>query len=177
MLANASMERFDQFGAFLAGGASGQVSELFRIRLPGNQRLEDGPSTLAEYVREDAPELQIASSKIFWLREECCEISRTSCFRVRVKSRNSWIGTGGRKLARISPCVSRSAIRVASFTSVLRPRTLRMCRALASTSSNCSSSKCHTGFQYTPVASIATWLMTRQPLVHLQQRGSRRRKT
>ena len=38
----------------------------------------------------------------------------------------------------------------------MRPGTLRMCAALASTSSNSSSSTCQTGFQYTPVASIAT---------------------
>jgi hypothetical protein len=63
---------------------------------------------------------------------------------------------GGTKLERIRPCASRSAIHIASLTSVLRPGTLRMCAALASTSSNSASSTCHTGFQYTPVASIAT---------------------
>src|SRR5215471_4942632 len=55
----------------------------------------------------------------------------------------------------MSPCASRSAIQVASLTSLLRPGTFLMCAALASTSSNSPSSRCHTGFQYTPVASIA----------------------
>jgi len=31
---------------------------------------------------------------------------------------------------------------------------------LASTNSNSASSTCHTGFQYTPVASIATWVQS-----------------
>ena len=88
----------------------------------------------------------------------CRVISRTSCLRVRVRSRSSWIGAGGTKLPRISPCANRSAIQAASFRSLLRPGTFRMCCALASTSVNDSSSSrtCHTGFQYTPVASIAT---------------------
>src|SRR5215831_11777417 len=45
----------------------------------------------------------------------------------------------------------------ASFTSVLRPGTFFTCAAFAKTSSKLlSASTCHTGFQYTPVASIAT---------------------
>jgi hypothetical protein len=56
------------------------------------------------------------------------------------------------------PCASRSAIHVASLTSVLRPGTFLMCIAFASTSSKLPSSTCHTGFQYTPVASMATWV-------------------
>src|SRR5689334_25292550 len=50
-----------------------------------------------------------------------------------------------------------SAIQAASLTSVLRPGTFLTCAALARTSSSSpSDSTCHTGFQYTPVASIAT---------------------
>ena len=59
-------------------------------------------------------------------------------------------------LAVMSPWASRSAIHVASFMSVLRPGTFRMCAALARTNVRVSSSTCQTGFQYTPVASIAT---------------------
>src|SRR6516165_4523840 len=95
------------------------------------------------------------------MREECWEISRTSCLRVRVRSRNSWIGVGGTKLERISPCAKRSAIQVASLTSLLRPGTLRMCCAFARISSKSSSSRCHTGFQYTPVASHRAWARKR----------------
>ena len=99
-----------------------------------------------------------ASSSVFCRRRVCRAISRTSCLRVRVRSRSSWIGAGGTKLPGISPCANRSAIQVASFRSLLRPGTFRMCCALASTSVNEASSSrtCHTGFQYTPVASIAT---------------------
>ncbi len=46
------------------------------------------------------------------------------------------------------PCARRSASHTASFTSVLRPGTLRTCSALASTSfSPAPLSTCHTGFQ------------------------------
>src|SRR6185437_5332057 len=65
----------------------------------------------------------------------------------RGQDRSSWIGAGGTKLERIRPWASSSAIQAASFTSVLRPGTLRMCWSLASTNSRCSSSRCHTGFQ------------------------------
>ena len=75
-----------------------------------------------------------ASSSVFCKRCVCRAISRTSCLRVRVRSRNSWIGAGGTKLPRISPCANRSAIQAASFRSLLRPGTFRMCCALASTS-------------------------------------------
>src|SRR5215831_92203 len=50
-------------------------------------------------------------------------------------------------LERISPCANRSAIQVASLTSLLRPGTLRICRGLASTSSKSPSRMCHTGFR------------------------------
>ena len=43
--------------------------------------------------------------------------------------------------------------------SVLRPGTFFTCAALASTNVNALSDRmCQTGFQYTPVASIATWV-------------------
>ena len=45
--------------------------------------------------------------------------------------------------------------------SLFRPGTLRMCIALARTTVKGSSSTCQTGFQYTPVASIAACV---QPL-------------
>src|SRR5437899_2193142 len=56
-------------------------------------------------------------------------------------------------------------IQEASLTSLLRPGMLRMCIALARTSSKWPSSTCHTGFQYTPVDSMATWV---QPCVASQ---------
>src|SRR5208337_4739836 len=48
----------------------------------------------------------------------------------RSNSRSSRSGRGGTKLLAIRPCRTRSAIHSASFTSVLRPGTLRICRAL-----------------------------------------------
>jgi Double zinc ribbon len=52
--------------------------------------------------------------------------------------------------------VSEQVSQVASFTSLFRPGMLRMCMALARTSSKWPSRTCHTGFQYTPLDSMAT---------------------
>src|SRR5438094_389758 len=68
---------------------------------------------------------------------------------------------GGTKLLRISPWAKRSAIQVASLTSLLRPGMLRMCMALARTSSKSPSRRCQTGFQYTPLDSMATCVQPR----------------
>src|SRR5215208_2506512 len=62
------------------------------------------------------------------------------------------------KPPRISPCCIRSSSHSLSRTSVLRPGTALTWAALASTTSTCGSSRLNTGFQYTPVDSIATWL-------------------
>src|SRR6516165_4834112 len=102
--------------------------------------------------------LMFASSRTAWMRCTCCTISRVNCFRVRVRSRNSWIAGGGTKLDWIRPCANRSASQVASFTSLLRPGTFFTCAAFARISANRPSRMCQTGFQYTPVASIATCL-------------------
>jgi hypothetical protein len=75
---------------------------------------------------------------------------------VRVRSRSAWIAGGGTKFDRIRPCANRSASQVASFTSLLRPGTFFTCTAFARISVNRPSRMCQAGFQYTPVASIAT---------------------
>src|SRR5262245_9185329 len=101
--------------------------------------------------------LILASSKVFCTRCTWPAFSRTSCLRVRSSPRSSWIAGCGTKLARTSPCANNSDSHVASFTSVLRPGTFFTCTAFARMSSKLlSASTCHTGFQYTPVASIAT---------------------
>jgi hypothetical protein len=76
--------------------------------------------------------------------------------RYRVSSRSSRIGSGGTKLGRIIPCAATSASHSASVRSVLRPGTFLTARALHSHAVNRDSSAYKTGFQYTPVASIAT---------------------
>src|SRR5262245_15241662 len=101
--------------------------------------------------------LILASSKVFCTRCTWLAFSRTNCLRVRSSPRSSWIAGSGTKLARTSPCANNSDSHLASFTSVLRPGTFFTCAAFARTSSKpLSASTCHTGFQYTPVASIAT---------------------
>ena len=82
---------------------------------------------LPEDVAEHAGDLEVGVLEhLLDAQRHAGHYSRTSCLRVRVRSRSSWIATGGTKLARIRPCASRSAIHVASLTSVLRPGTLRM---------------------------------------------------
>lgn len=56
----------------------------------------------------------------------------------------------GTKPFLMSPCRSRSAIHLASFTSVFRPGTLSMCVALPVTSSKCSSSTPYTATTHQP---------------------------
>ena len=90
----------------------------------------------------------LASSNVFWIRWICRVCSRTSCLRARISERSSWIASPGTKLALIRPKAVKSAIQVASFTSVLRPGTFLICAALAKISSNLPSLKMfHTGFQ------------------------------
>src|SRR5262245_6605818 len=62
------------------------------------------------------------------------------------------------KLALTKPCRKRSANHSQSRTSVLRPGTALICRALTNTTCSCPSKILNTGFQSTPVLSIATWL-------------------
>ncbi len=60
------------------------------------------------------------------------------------------------KLGGSKPWRSRSAIHSPSRTSVLRPGTFLMWRALTTSSSSVPSKRLESGFQYTPVDSIAT---------------------
>ena len=90
----------------------------------------------------------LASSSVFWIRWMWLVCSRVSCLRARSSERSSWIASSGTKLGLISPQATRSAIHVASFTSVLRPGTFLMCAALATISSNAPSLRMFpTGFQ------------------------------
>src|SRR4029450_10729554 len=78
--------------------------------------------------------------------------------RYRVRSRSSRIGAGGPKLPHKRACSSNCAIQAQSSTSVLRPGTCLTWAALTSRQVKVSSSTYHTGFQYTPVLSMATWV-------------------
>ena len=64
-----------RFGAFFAGDALGQIGECLRVGLSGNQCAQDRAAALAEQFERALPNLRFASSRIFWMREECCEIS------------------------------------------------------------------------------------------------------
>ena len=75
--------------------------------------------------------LRLASSSVFWMRWTWEACSRTSCLRVRSRSRIARVPASGTKLGRIRPCASRSESQTASATSVLRPGTFFTCAALA----------------------------------------------
>src|SRR5256886_7217195 len=83
------------------------------------------------------------------------------------------MGGGGTKLGRSNPWQSKSASHSASFTSVLRPGTFRTCCALATTISKAPSRRAYTGFQYTPVLSIATCVQPSESN-HSRKRNSSR---
>ena len=123
------------------------------------------PDTSASSIaRPDAPRmfdatqssLMPVSSRILCSRLASRWRSAICVLRYLVRFRSARIGLGGTKLARSSPASSSCANHAASDTSVLRPGTCLTWRALTSTHANSSSRIAHGGFQYTPVASIAT---------------------
>jgi hypothetical protein len=133
-----------------------QRDELLRIGLTSDESMEDRPPALAENIADRARDLDVGVFEYLLDPVRVRTTSRASCLRVRERSRTSWIGIGGTKLPRTSPCASRSESHIASLTSDFRPGTLRTCCAFARTNSNAPSRTCHTGFQYTPVASMTT---------------------
>src|SRR5215207_9033643 len=117
------------------------------------------------------PSLMVAACKVLSMRWTWLAFSRVSCLRARVRSRSACSESEGTKLGRMRPWASRSASHVASFTSVLRPGTALTGWALASTSSKSPAKTAQTGFQYTPVASIAT-AVTPWPVSHSESRSN-----
>jgi hypothetical protein len=73
----------------------GEVCELLRVAFPVDERPGIARPLLPSTWDSTLPRLTFAFSGTFWIREECCEISRISRLRVRVKARSSWIGAGG----------------------------------------------------------------------------------
>lgn len=103
--------------------------------------------------------LTLASVSVFWMRWACRVCSRTICLRVRISVRSSCTSSSGTKLARTRPNAARSASHMASFMSVLRPGAALTWAALATARVKSPSLRIfQIGIQYTPVASIATWL-------------------
>jgi hypothetical protein len=88
VLGDPAAQGFDQLSAFLAGGALRQVGQRLGIGLSLDDGVEHGAPAVAQHVGQDAADLEGASSNTFWMRRLCCETSRTSCLRVRVRSRS-----------------------------------------------------------------------------------------
>ncbi len=125
-----------------------------------------------EYVCEATlVSLMPASCNTFSRRWIARMRSLICALRSRVRSRSRRISGGGTKLGRTRPCSTSWQIHSESFTSVLRPGTLRRCCALSSQHSKRSSSAWKTVFQYTPVASIPT-SVTPSPASHSRRSAS-----
>ena len=91
-------------------------------------RRPETPSTLEATEESLIP----PSCRVFSKRWTSRVRSSICALRYRVKSRSSRISLGGTKLGRTSPCSTSWQIHSASFTSVLRPGTLRRCWAFKS---------------------------------------------
>ena len=140
MRRDTAMQRRHQLCAARFESPGGEIGQPCRIRLARDERFENRSTAGAQNVADDVGQLQIRVLQRLLDAQGVPDDSPTSCLRVRVRSRSSWISAGGTKLPRIKPCASRSAIHVASFVSLLRPGRFRMCIALARTTVNWPSS-------------------------------------
>ena len=57
------MQGLQELGAFFARGSLRKVGEFFRVALPGNEGLQDGPTAFAQNIRQNAAEFQICVLK------------------------------------------------------------------------------------------------------------------
>src|SRR5215471_14968376 len=120
----------------------GEFGQFERVSHPLDHRLDHPPAADAEDVADHRVELDVG------LFQGLLDPLDLAGLLARNSERNSWISRSGTKLALISPQLTKSAIHVASFMSVLRPGTFLMCAALATISSNLPSLRMfHTGFQ------------------------------
>ena len=150
---NASRSRSGGHFTPLCASAASRSGSLSPATIASSMARPLLPSTSAS----TASSLMLAASSVLWMRCAWRLRSRVSCLRVRNSVRRSWVAESGTKLARSRPCASSSASQTASLTSLLRPGTFFTCAAFARSSSKSPSERiCQTGFQYTPVASIAT---------------------
>jgi len=104
----------------MAAGAAPPSAKARSISMP------DTPNTLLITPASLMP----APSSSVSVRLRSAAMVPTSALRWPTRSRRTLTSGGGTKLGRTSPWRTRSAIHSASFTSVLRPGTLRMCEAL-----------------------------------------------
>jgi hypothetical protein len=82
-------ERLHQLGALVLQGAASQVRQLHRIGLAGDESPEDRAAADPENVADQPGDFQVGRVKRLLDSRVCWAISRTSCFRVRVRSRTA----------------------------------------------------------------------------------------
>ena len=117
------------------------------ISFAGTKRFEHPTAALAEHIRHYGSQLNIGVFEhllkaLFVLADLTHQVLAGAGQVAQFLDRSR-----RHQARRISPCASRSAIQVASLTSLLRPGTLRICAGLARRSSSSPSRMCHTGFQ------------------------------
>ena len=172
---NAPGQRPLQLGQLLPQLPLRQLGQRRRVgRRPADQRRQHRPARDAQDVAwPPTASLMLAPSSVF-----CSRLTSR-----RPLPRPAACGSGSARAARAaagrarswpcsSPCRSRSAIHSQSLTSVLRPGTcLDVLGVDQQQRRSCSSSRFQTGFQYTPVLSIATWVhpAVGQPVGQRQQ--------
>src|SRR3954462_1822563 len=133
-----------------------QAGKLLGITFASDKRLEEGPSALTHDVGEHRAELDVGGLKGLVDALDVAGLLAGQLLAGTGEVAQGLLGERGHEPGRMRPWASRSASHMASFTSVLRPGTAFTCIALASTSSKSSANTAQTGFQYTPVASMAT---------------------
>jgi hypothetical protein len=127
--------------------ATNQLGQVLGIGLASDQRLQDGAAAHAQDVGEDTGELEVRMLEGLldpedMLRDLPHELLAGAGEIAQLLDRFR-----GHKAAADEPWAKRSAIQVASLTSLWRPGMWRMCIALARTNSPLPSSTCHTGLQ------------------------------
>jgi hypothetical protein len=126
-----------QRGAQLRRGgleaAAGQRRQALGVGLASDQRLQDGPAADPEDVGEEAGQLEVG---VLQRLLDPQGVLRRLADQLLARAREIaqlLNGAGGTKLPRMRPWARQSAIQVASLTSLLRPGTVRTCRAWART--------------------------------------------
>ena len=71
MRRDTTAQRLDQRCFLLAGGPHRELGEPLGMVFAGDDRLEHGASALTQHVGQHTSKLQVASSRIFWIRDEC----------------------------------------------------------------------------------------------------------
>ena len=151
-----AMHRGDDVRATGLQAPGGAIGQPLGIGLPGDERREDRSAADAQDVGDHPRQLHV---RVFQRLLQALRVPRDLADQLLAGPRQvpQFLNRGRRHEAAPNQPVRQQVRDPGRIVPVaLAARTFRICWALASTSVNDSSRMCHTGFQYTPVASIAT---------------------